>query len=397
MPASNPNSISDIGSFGYVFNRGVEGRDIFGDRADYEIFLSYLKDYLSTTTDPECLKKTFVVKGKSFKGLPRQPKNFLNRVELLAYRLKAGCFHLLVHELVPGSLEQFMRSLLTRYSIYYNKKYKRGGSLFSGSYKVFKPSSSQAIFLSYFMHRGSHFSSYAEYLGLRRSAWVKSDLILSLFGVDKQENFKRLTDYQEFVEKYELNQEEKKELEGMVFEKLPEESVFNKTRDEARVSEERFVNKARNQPVSWSGRLAFLTSTALFLVLFGLGLRNILMTQRQELVVLSAETSQMVEPTVVVGLPETISVDLPASESAGLVDSVKTVLKVRVNEGLTKVNIRRSPTAESEMVGSTQSGDIFEFVSENQDWYEIKLTDGAAGFVSAAYTELFTQTREETN
>lgn len=417
MPASDVDSISAIGSLGYVFNKGVEGRDIFQDRTDYEIFLSYLKDYLSSTSDPEDLKKTFVVKGKSFRGLPRQPKNFLNRIELLGYRLRASCFHLLVNELAPGSLEQFMRSLLTRYSIYFNKKYKRSGSLFSGSYKVFKPSSSQAVFLSYFLHRGSSdskpdsvlkgFSSYAVYLGLRQSAWVKPGLILSSFEKDEKENFKGVVSYQEFVEKHELNLEEKKALEGMIFEKLPGDAVFNKTANETFVSEERPVKKTKIHPVSWSGVPAFLTSTALFLALFGLGVRNIHMAQAKEVAarettavteaVLSAATSGEAKPTVVVSSPEMSSIDLSASASSGSVDSVKPTLTVRVIEGLTNVNIRRAPTTESPKVGSAQSGDVFEFVSESQDWYEIKLADGTAGFMAVAYTELFIETREGTN
>lgn len=418
MPAGYPDSISENGSLSYVFNEGVEGRDIFGDRSDYEIFLSYLKDYLSPVTNPEKLKKTFVVKGKSFKGLPRQPKNYLDRVELLVYRLRAGCFHLLVNELVPGSLEQFMRSLLTRYSIYYNKKYKRRGSLFSSSYKVFKPSASQAVFLSYFLHRGSlnnkpdpvlkSFSSYAEYLGLRQSAWVRPDFILSYFGGDEKENFKEVVSYQDFVEKYELNPEEKRLLEDMVFEKIAGDSVFDKTRDRVFVSEDRSVDKAKNRPDFWSGVLAFLISMGLFLVLFGLGVRNIQMVQGRELTaeentvvtetVLSAATSEA-QGSTVVNSPEMSSVDLPASDSSELVSDtlIKTVLKVRVIEGLTQVNIRRGPTVESEKIGSAQSGDAFEFVSESQDWYEIKLTDGTVGFVSAAYTELFIEAKEGTN
>ena len=44
-------------------------------------------------------------------------------------------FHLLVTQIEGGSISKFMQKLTTGYSMYYNKKYERTGSLFEGKFK----------------------------------------------------------------------------------------------------------------------------------------------------------------------------------------------------------------------------------------------------------------------
>ena len=44
--------------------------------------------------------------------------------------------HLLVYQHQPQAMAQFMRSVLTSYSRYFNKRYKRSGSLFESRYKA---------------------------------------------------------------------------------------------------------------------------------------------------------------------------------------------------------------------------------------------------------------------
>lgn len=45
-------------------------------------------------------------------------------------------FHLLVTPLVEGGVAKFMSKLSTGYSMYFNKKYERSGSLFEGCFKA---------------------------------------------------------------------------------------------------------------------------------------------------------------------------------------------------------------------------------------------------------------------
>lgn len=118
-------------------------------------------------------------------------------------------FHLLVFQKEPDGINFFMRSLATKYSMYFNRKYKRVGTIFQGAYKaVLVESEEQLIYLSKYIHRNSieilptgfhlegyKYSSYGNYLGLFNQVWVYKDDILGLFSQTNQSN-----SYQNFVE-----------------------------------------------------------------------------------------------------------------------------------------------------------------------------------------------------
>ena len=45
-------------------------------------------------------------------------------------------FHILAKEVIEGGISKFMSKLSTGYSMYFNRKYKRSGSLFEGRFKI---------------------------------------------------------------------------------------------------------------------------------------------------------------------------------------------------------------------------------------------------------------------
>ena len=45
-------------------------------------------------------------------------------------------FHILIHEKTEGGISTFIQKLSTAYSMYFNKKYERSGSLFQGKFKT---------------------------------------------------------------------------------------------------------------------------------------------------------------------------------------------------------------------------------------------------------------------
>lgn len=118
-------------------------------------------------------------------------------------------FHLLLHQTQKHDIEKFIRSLLTRYSMYFNKKYNRVGSLFQGPYKsVLITDDAYLVHLSRYIHINpsksiknlvSAYSSYADYLGIRKTPWVHSDKILNMFE-HSDKNFIKSNNYQEFVQ-----------------------------------------------------------------------------------------------------------------------------------------------------------------------------------------------------
>lgn len=209
MPARNVLKTYVEDSYYHIYNRGVEKRIIFSDDQDYNVFLGYLKEYLSPPVDPYQFRQELTFKGESFKGIPRQPNNYSKEIDLLAYCLMPNHFHLLIKQNSSRSIENFMRSLLTRYSGYFNKRNKRVGSLFQGPYKaVLVDSDEYLLHLSSYIHLNpkeftddllNAHSSYPEYLKKRKTSWIKPDLVLSFFSQSTNVHLRGNNTYQHFV------------------------------------------------------------------------------------------------------------------------------------------------------------------------------------------------------
>ncbi len=196
MPAKN--SLKDYGpeTYYHVYNRGVAKQTIFLDDQDYKVFLSYFKIYISK---PEKNEEVFP---------SRKLKNYFELIKLLSYCLMPNHFHLFVWQKEIDSITNFMRSLATKYSMYFNKKYNRVGPVFQGKFKaVMVESEAQFVFLSKYIHRnplsntsGSdlevyRYSSYPNYLGQINQSWLDTSEILSYFSKSGLAN-----SYRSFVE-----------------------------------------------------------------------------------------------------------------------------------------------------------------------------------------------------
>lgn len=206
MPAKN--SIKEYVANGYyhIFNRGVEKRNIFIDDQDYGTFLSYLKTYLLP-------KNMNLIESKLSNPLLTQLEksnllkiinlnNFSEEIKLLAYCLMPNHFHLLINQRSANSIDSFINSLNTRYSMYFNRRYNRIGTLFQGVYKaVTVKTDDQLLYLSAYIHtnplklirsRDRHEnilddltkqpSSLPDYLNQRRLLWLDTTTILNYFS-----------------------------------------------------------------------------------------------------------------------------------------------------------------------------------------------------------------------
>ncbi len=197
------------GGYYHIYNRGVEKRTIFQDEQDYAVFLSYLKNYL-TPKDTEGLTAKLVDSNTNYKekgDLLRllRLNNFADEILLLAFCLMRNHFHFLIKQIESSSMDIFMNSIVTRYVMYFNRKYKRVGPLFQDVYKaVLVESDTQLVYLTSYIHRNPLIytprtkgdalrawllekqpSSYAKYLGKQNTAWVKSEEVLSFFSKSK--------------------------------------------------------------------------------------------------------------------------------------------------------------------------------------------------------------------
>ncbi|HSX06419.1 MAG TPA: transposase [Candidatus Saccharimonadia bacterium] len=189
MPRKNVIKQDLADSFQHVYARGHSRHKIFNDEQDYITFLTLLQRYLSAeeARDPY--------------GVPYP--NFYNKLELLAFVLMPNHFHLLIYQRQPEAMARFMQSLLTSYSRYFNKKYKRSGSLFESRYKASMISDDSYLeHISRYIHlnprqwRDYEYSSLPYYLQRDEVSWIRPKRILELFE-SSEEYLEFTSDYVE--------------------------------------------------------------------------------------------------------------------------------------------------------------------------------------------------------
>lgn len=211
MPARNSLKTYIKNGFYHIYNRGVDKRNIFIDEQDYKMFLYYLKVYLLSKEDLDNDSKK--LQGTVPCRIKR--KNFFSKINLLSYCLMPNHFHLLIKQKDVNDISNFMKCLLTNYSMYFNRKYDRSGVLFQGRYKAVNVNNSNYLLrLSRYIHANPavllgtvpskrlqeyDYSSYQEYLGIRNTKWIKSEIILDIFS-NNQYKTKKSEEYKKFVE-----------------------------------------------------------------------------------------------------------------------------------------------------------------------------------------------------
>lgn len=197
MPAKNSIKTYHENGFYHIYNRGVEKRDIFLGHNDYLYFLHLLK---STLSKPPNKGENLVSAGK--RTWPQ--KNYFGKIDLLAYCLMPNHFHLLVRQTSPTVISEFTKSICTRYSMNFNKKYERVGSLFQGPFKAVDiDNENYLLWMTRYIHRNPtnfkdhKYSSYNDYLGLTNASWVNTGIILDYFSqnpLKKKQNFVEFTE-----------------------------------------------------------------------------------------------------------------------------------------------------------------------------------------------------------
>lgn len=107
------------GEYYHIYNRGVEKRKIFMNDADHKRFIRLL--YVANGTNPAHLSN---YQGFNYQGLTLlEIKKGDSIVAIGAWVLMPNHFHLLLKEIKPGGISEFMQKLLTAYTMYFNTKY----------------------------------------------------------------------------------------------------------------------------------------------------------------------------------------------------------------------------------------------------------------------------------
>ncbi len=178
--------------FYHIFNRGVEKRNIFRDIKDFEMFSHFLQTAV-------CPKDNL---------RPNQRKNFHKKISVISYCLMPNHFHFLIQQHEERVVSEFIQSLINTYTLYFNKKYHRVGSIFQGRYKSkLILDDEYLLHLSRYIHLnpkdiGSNpltyaYSSINAYISRgKQQTWIDTKLILTLIGakgdsIDQQKKYYR--------------------------------------------------------------------------------------------------------------------------------------------------------------------------------------------------------------
>lgn len=116
-------------NFYHIYNRGVEKRTIFEEPFDTLRFFKSMILFNSVEPIGSIYEHTFPLSEN--KKSKRKPL-----VGIVAYCLNPNHFHLILTPKVDKGIQMFMHRLGTGYTMYFNEKYKRSGSLFQGVFKA---------------------------------------------------------------------------------------------------------------------------------------------------------------------------------------------------------------------------------------------------------------------
>mgnify|MGYP001583263844 CR=1 FL=1 len=130
------------GNIYHIYNRGVEKRNVFINDNDRWRFLQGLFLFNDINTSSKLLWELERLHGAAnFKTLKEYFSENKNKYREPLIRIMADClmpnhYHLLIEELKEGGITKFMHKFGTGYTMYFNKKYDRVGSLFQGPFKA---------------------------------------------------------------------------------------------------------------------------------------------------------------------------------------------------------------------------------------------------------------------
>jgi len=187
MPSKNAVKKYVAGGCYHVYNRGVEKRPIFIDDQDYRTFLNILKIVLTPKEDLD---------NAEFINIT----NKADSIDLISYCLMPNHFHFIVKQADETAMSEFMKIIMTAYVPYFNKRYKRVGSLFQGRYKAVLVDRDEYLsHLSRYIHMNPleennnlkkyPYSSYKYYLSGSHPKWLRPLIVKDLFT--STEEYKR--------------------------------------------------------------------------------------------------------------------------------------------------------------------------------------------------------------
>ena len=161
---ARPKRIDFPGAFHHITVRANEKKNILTKSEDKDILLYFIKKYTT-----------------------------MFQSKLYAFIIMINHFHLLIESGIV-SISQVMQNIIGNFAMYYNKKYNRVGHLFQGRFKsCLIDTDSYLLACTRYIHNNCKkagicnkledykWNSYIYYLGIQKSDFLETDLILSKF------------------------------------------------------------------------------------------------------------------------------------------------------------------------------------------------------------------------
>ena len=189
----------------HIYNRSIEGRNIFLSSKYYKRAVIALYYYIFKDLPLKLSKFLLLEKEdreKFFDDLAKKEK----RVEVISYCFMPNHFHFLLKQKEKMGIQRFISDFSNSYTRYFNKRQRRVGPIFQGSFKaVHIDTNEQLLHVSRYIHINPAvsclvskedlpdylWSSLPEYLGNMEFEFCDKGLIL--------DQFKSRDDYKRFV------------------------------------------------------------------------------------------------------------------------------------------------------------------------------------------------------
>lgn len=196
------------GEIYHIYNRGVDKRVVFMDSEDYSYFI-HLLFVLNGSETINNVRRDFKYKNEQtliHDGGPTSimaKNNRENLVDIFAFVQMPNHYHLLLKQNVNDGISKFMHKLGTAYTMFFNSKEERSGSLFQGKYKsVHIFCDRQLLYIPHYIHlnpikdknfeskfdkvehlKNYKWSSYIDYInGNNFPSVTKRQPVIDLFG-----------------------------------------------------------------------------------------------------------------------------------------------------------------------------------------------------------------------
>ncbi len=135
----------------HIYNRGVDKRNIVSSEKDMDRFFQSMEEFNTIEPIGSIYENSFVKKeqlvglgGLASKSLKVKDTG-KKLVEFITYCVNPNHFHFILRQVAENGIKKFMHRLATGYTMYFNEKEKRSGSLFQGRFKAIHINSNEYI------------------------------------------------------------------------------------------------------------------------------------------------------------------------------------------------------------------------------------------------------------